>query len=155
MKKLLSSIFILCCVASATAQQTPAPHDKSDWSRVQSLPVGVTVLLNSSTRHGSCTLKSVDAGALTCTSGKNPTIARTDIKSIKLPHRLASAALGVAIGATAGFIAGYVAAGPDNPGGIDILTRRDIGGIFAVGAGVLGGIIGFFSHFASVTVYHS
>ena len=155
MKKLLSSALILCCVTSATAQQAPAPHDKHDWSHVQSLPIGTTVLLNSSARHGSCTLKSVDADSLTCTSGKNPTISRADIKSIKLPHRLASTVLGLTIGAAAGAIGGFVAAGPDAPGSFNIITRGDVAGIFAIGAGFLGAIIGFFTHFASVTVYHA
>ena len=153
MKKLMASILILCCVTSATAQQAPAPHDKHDWSHVQSLPIGTTVLLNSSARHASCTLKSVDADSLTCTSG--PTLSRADIKSVKLPRRLASAGAGLAIGATAGFIGGYVAAGPDSPGGINILSRGDVGGIFAVGGGFLGALIGALTHFASVTVYHA
>jgi len=153
MKKLLSSALILCCVTVAAAQQTPVPHDKHDWSRVQALPIGATVLLNSSTRHGSCKLKSVDADSLTCTSG--PTVTRAGITSVKLPRRLASAGAGLAIGATAGFIGGYVAAGPDSPGGINILSRGDVGGIFAVGGGFLGALVGFFTHFASVTIYHA
>jgi hypothetical protein len=157
MKRILASALILCSSLTATAQQAPASAGKHDWSRVQSLPIGTTVLLNSSTRHGSCKLKSVDADSLTCTSGGNTVIARADIKSVKLARRLLSAAAGVAIGATAGFIAGFVAAGPN--GGpnsfLPSITRADVGGIFAVGAGFLGGLIGFFTHFASVTVYHS
>jgi hypothetical protein len=154
MKHLVTARLILSLTATATAQPAPLSPSIHDWSRAQFLLIGTTVLLHSRTRSGSCTLKAIDTDSLTCTNGAP--IPRADIQSIKLARRGLSTAAGLAIGASAGAIAGYVAAGPDTSGGgFNILSRGDVAGIFAIGAGVLGALIGFFTHFASITIYHA
>jgi hypothetical protein len=146
-------LFILSLTVCAAAQQAPTSR-LSDWSRVQALRPGTAVLLNATTRHGGCTIKSVDAASLTCTSGSHPVIAVSEITSIKIPHRGRSALIGATIGGGIGAIGGYAAAGPDSPGSFNIVTRGDVAVIFAVPLAIIGGLIGVFTHFASTTLYH-
>ena len=153
MKKLLVSLAFLGAASLSHAQQSPAFTDKHDWSRVQSLRLGTTVLLNSTSRHGSCKLKSVESDSLTCTSG--PAVRRAEIKSVKLARRGTSALAGFGIGAATGVIAGYVGTKSDGGNGsFDIVSRGDVAAGAGIGLGVIGAIVGFFTHFASSTVYH-
>jgi hypothetical protein len=141
---------------SATAQKTTlaASPEGSSWQHVQGLPTGASINVRARTGHEVCNLKSVDADTLTCTHGKDFTFQRSDILSIKIPHRGRSALIGAAIGGGVrsgiGFAAGT--GGKDHFFGPNFLR----GAMIAIGAvfgGLVGGATGALTDFSHSTVY--
>jgi hypothetical protein len=157
MRKLLATLLALTTI-SATAQQaaqTPiaSPPAGSSWQKVQTLPAGTSIKVKAKTGNTNCTLKIVDAGALTCTQGKGKDIViqQADILTIKIPHRGRSTLAGLAIGAGTGAIAGAAAIPSCN--GICIVTRSDGAIVVGVFGALVGAIVGVTTDFTHVTVY--
>ena len=155
----LFALTLVLAFAASTQAQTQIPpaaasSTHADWSRVQALKPGTKVLLDASTRHGSCTILVVTADDLTCSSGIQPHVLRANIRAIKLPHRGRSVLIGAAAGGAAGAIAGYAAAGP-NSSNFNIVSRSDAAVIFAVPLAIIGALIGFFTDFARTTFYRA
>jgi hypothetical protein len=137
-----------------SAQQPIAPGQapaSSSWQHVQALRAGTSINVKARTSHASCTLRAVDDDTLTCTRGKDLVFQRSDILTIKDPHRGRSTLVGLAIGGGAGAIAGAVAAGPCN--NFCIVGREDVALIFGVGLGAVGAITGALTDFTRSTIY--
>ncbi len=153
-----NALLILVLVPSlcAAAQQTapPAPPEGSNWQHVQALPPGASINVIARSSHEICKLKSVDADTLTCTHGRDFTFQRSDIVSIKLPHRGRSALIGAAIGGGVGTGIGFAAgtSGKDTFFGPNFL-RGAMTAIGAVFGGVVGGTTGALTDFSRSTVY--
>jgi hypothetical protein len=149
MRKILAALLAFTTL-SASGQQpaqqpVPPPPAGSNWQHVQTLPNGQSIIVNARTSHASCTLKSVDAGTLTCTHGKDIIFQRTDIVTIKIPRRGRSAAVGLGIGAGAG--AGIGAASCHDSWSLVCAVGF---GIYSAGAGLLVGVL---TDFDKSTVY--
>ena len=137
--------------AQTATQTTPnTPADRADWSRVQALKPGTKVLLNASTRHGSCIIQTVTADALTCASGTQAVVQRASVRVIKLPHRGRSALIGAVAAGGVGALAGATSI---NDGTYGFVTRGQAAVIFAVPLAIIGALVGFFSDFARTTFY--
>ena len=124
-----------------------AAQQRTDWSRVQSLPTGTMVQVKSGKHHLNCKVQSVTADSISCASGE--TIPRAEIASIKVGHRALSTLLGAGIGAGA---AAGIGAGV-NSSSNSWFKNGQVAGVFAVAGGVIGAPIGFFTDFAKSTIY--
>jgi len=149
-------LLVLSPTIYTTAQQpTPtAPSEGSNWQHVQALPTGASIKVKARTGQEVCKLKSADADTLTCTHGKDFTFQRSDIVSIKIPHRGRSALIGAAIGGGVGTGIGFAAGttGKDTFFGRNFL-RGAMTAIGAVFGGVVGGATGALTDFSHSTVY--
>jgi hypothetical protein len=151
---------VLAPALSAPTQQpsqpsAPAPPPAgSNWQHVQALPIGASLDIKAKKSHLKCKLKSVDADSLTCAQGKEIVLQRTDILTIKIPHRGRSLLVGAAIGGGAGTAIGFAAGTSGNDGffGPNFL-RGAIAAIFGVGGGLIGGIAGGVTDFTRSTIY--
>jgi len=148
--------FLLAPVFCATAQQPapPAPPAGSNWQHVQALPVGTSINVKARKSRLNCKLKSVDDDSLTCAQAKDIVFQRTDILTIKIPHRGRSALVGTAIGGGTGAIIGFAAGTNNNSGffGPNFL-RGAITAVFGIGGGAIGAVIGGTTDFTRSTVY--
>ena len=144
-------LFVLVSPAQLLAQQPaqPTPPAGSNWQRVQAIPMGTSIRLDAGKRHQSCVLSAVDAESLTCVHGKSLTFARSEIRTIKISHRVRSALIAAAIGAGAG--AGIMEA-TDKP---DSWFHGAVVGIGAVIGAAIGAPIGALTDFAHSTVYRA
>ena len=139
---------------AVTAQQPTASGTApsgSGWQRVQALRAGTSINVKAKTGHASCKVKTVDPDSLTCTHGKDLVFQRTDIQTVKVPHRGRSALVGLAIGGGGGAIVGAIAAGPCS--NFCIVGRGDVALIFGVGVGAVGAITGALTDFTRSTIY--
>jgi hypothetical protein len=145
----------LAVPAQQSAQpSTPAPPPVgSNWQRVQALAVGQSINVSTRASHAGCKLKSVDADTLTCTHGKDLVFQRTDIVSIKVPHRGRSSLVGLAIGAGVGAIVGRAAAGGGSCNNFCIISPGDVAAGGAIGFGAIGTIVGTLTDFTRSTIY--
>jgi hypothetical protein len=153
-KMLLCLVLVPALCASAQQPAQPTPAAGSNWQHVQALPVGASVDIKARSSHASCTLKSVDADSLICTRGKDIVFQRSDILTIKIPHRGRSALVGSAIGGGTGAVIGF-AIGTNNNNGFlgHNFMRGAVTAVFGVGGGVVGGITGGATDFTRSTVY--
>jgi hypothetical protein len=156
MRKLLATLLALTTISAAQqAAQSPvaSPLANTSWQKVQALPAGTSIKVRARAGNTSCTLKRVDAGALTCTHGKDKDIVfqQLDILSIKVPHRGRSALVGLGIGAGTGAIIG--AAAIPSCSGICIVSRSDGAAVVGVFGALVGAIVGVTSDFTHATVY--
>lgn len=150
-------LLVLTPTMYTVAQQTTptALPEGSNWQHVQALPSGASINVKARTAHEVCKLKSVDADSLTCTHGKDLTFQRSDILSIRIPHRGRSALIGAAIGGGVGTGIGFAAGtngSKDTFFGPNFL-RGAITAIGAVFGGVVGGTTGALTDFSRSTVY--
>jgi hypothetical protein len=139
----------------STQPSAPAPPPAgSNWQHVQALPIGASIDIKATKSHLKCKLKSVDADSLTCAQGKEIVLQRTDILTIKIPHRGRSSLIGAAIGGGTGAVIGF-AAGTNNNGGFfgPNFLRGAITAIFGVGGGLIGGVTGAVTDFTRSTIY--
>jgi len=136
----------LYAVAQQPPGQTPPPQG-SNWQHVQALPPGAALHIKTSKHTLSCKFRSADADSLTCFHGKDMTVTRADVKSIKVSHRGRSALVGAAIGAASGAIVVQATDKPDDwMHGIAVLGA-------AVYLGALAAPIGALTDFTRSTVY--
>jgi len=144
-------LFVLVSPVQPLAQQPaqPTPPAGSNWQRVQALPIGTSIRLDAGKRHQSCILSAIDADSLTCVHGKSLTFARSEIRTIKISHRVRSALIAAAIGAGAG--AGIMEAA-DKPGS---WFHGAVVGVGAVIGVAIGAPIGALTDFAHSTVYRA
>ena len=149
MRKLLV-LAAFAALSTHVFAQPPAQPEGSNWQHVQALPPGTSIHVKAQHGSASCALKSVDADSLSCTSAKDLSFQRTEIKSITIPRRGASAAVMAGIGAGVG--AGIAKAGAS-------ATNAYGGGknsVWAAGAGAgaaVFGLIGYATHPIHSTVY--
>ena len=146
----LSIVTTNAFLAAAQAAPPPAGHT---WARVQSLPSNTSLHISATTHNAHCRLKSADADSLTCVFGdgtRTETYQRTDIRSIKVPHRGRSTVAGLAIGAGAGIITGAASGGKDQ-----LFSRGELASAFAAVFGVIGALIGGLTDFTQATVYRA
>ena len=149
---------VLLAPISAVPQQAlpSAPEPSPDWQQVERLPHGARVYLNTTTRHLSCGVQSVEADTLHCGGGADSVFQRPEIKSIKQAHRGRSLLAGMAVGAGIGAIIG-VASGPrsctPNTFCLQVLNRADTAALGAAFGGVVGVPVGYFTDFTRSTVY--
>ena len=155
MTRILILTLVLAPAVSLSAQQVAQPLSGSNWQHVQALPVGASVQVKARKSHTNCYVKSVDADSLTCTHGKDIVFERSEIRSIKIPHRGRSIGVGAAIGAGVGFgIGAGAAAATDNGGwfsggGWDALS----GAVAGVLGAAIGTVTGGLTDFTHSTVY--
>ena len=137
---------LLLCAIPALGQQAAAPPAGSNWQHVEVLPTGTTLRVNTKSRHVTCKLKSINVDSLTCLQGfdqsKETLFQRTEITSIRLPHRGRSTLVGLGIGA----------------GGAAAIGLSCGDKAFCIVAGSLtfvpvGAIAGFLTDFTRSTVY--
>lgn len=154
MRKLLALAVFAALSTYAVAQQTAAPPQGSNWQHVQALPAGANIRVKAQHKSTSCKLKSVDADSLTCTSAKDITFQRAEIKSITIPRPGRSSLIGLAIGGGTGAIVGF-AAGSSN--GTTFFGknafRGQLAGLGAAIFGIPGAAVGAVTDFAHSTVY--
>lgn len=154
---------VLLCTFPALAQQAlPSAPEPVGWGSVQSLGPGVSLYVKAPSRHLSCRLQSVDAESLHCGNGADLTFQRSEIKSIKRPHRgrstLAGFAIGVGVGAIVGAASGSSCTTQQRNsflGCFAIITRGDTALIGATVFGLVGVPVGYFTDFTRSTVYKS
>jgi hypothetical protein len=157
----LATLLIFTTLAAAAQQlaagpQQPAlpptaPPAGSNWQHIQALPSGTNIYLTTRSGTMRCTLTAVDADSLTCTRGKSTVFQRSEIKTVKLPHRGRSTAILGGVGAGLGVA---VVKGLASSWGL----RTAKGSVYAGGAGigaVVFGPIGYFTDFARSTVYRA
>jgi hypothetical protein len=144
MRKLWILVFVLAMPRVAFAQS-----NKSAWENLSTLQAGhkIEVVEMTSKKVSGAFVSVTDAGISLQVEGGEQTIARQDVRVVKLmknKHRLRNAAIGAAIGAGAG--AGIGAASFHDctgqafciqPGG-----RGAVAGIGAAAGGVIGAIVG-------------
>ena len=148
-KLLIPVLFAASTFLSAQQPTASASPEGSNWQHVQALPIGASIRVRVLHNSTSCKLKSVDADSLTCTSAKDITFQRGDIRSITIPRRGLSTAIGAAAGAGAGVSVG-AGLGPA------FWTSR--GKCAGVGIAIftpIGAIIGATTDFAHSTVYRA
>ena len=153
MRKLVAALLVLATI-SATAQQAaqaPVAAPPAGWQKVQALAAGTSIKVKTRTGNTACTLKSVDAGALTCNHGKDIVIQQADILTVKVPHRGRSALVGLAIGGGGGAIVG--AASIPSCSGICIISRSTGAVVVGVAGALIGAIVGVTTDFTHTTVY--
>jgi uncharacterized protein YcfJ len=120
----------------------------SCWQRIQALPAGVSINIKAKTSQTGCKLKSVDAGSLTCTHGKDIVFQRSEILTVKTPSRGRSALIGMAIGAGGGAIVG-VSLGRNGS-----FVGRGAGAVIvAVPGAVIGAVVGALTNSSHHTIY--
>jgi opacity protein-like surface antigen len=155
MRKLVAALLVLA-TTSATAQQTAQPpvaaaSAGAGWQKVQALAAGTSIKVKTRTGNATCTLKGVDAGALTCNHGKDIVIQQADILTIRVAHRGRSALVGLAIGGGGGAIVG--AASIPSCSGICIISRSTGAVVVGVAGALIGAIVGVTTDFTHTTVY--
>jgi hypothetical protein len=145
MRKLLP----LLLLGTAACVLIPAASAQG-WDRVLALPAGTSVHIHATDHSAHCRLKSADADSLTCVSGdaKTEVFKKTEIKSIKVPHRGRSALAGAAIGGGTGAIIG-AAAGQNG----QIVGRGGLAAIFGIPLAIIGALVGVATDFTVATLY--
>ena len=139
----LTLIFATTLSASAQTAQPPA----AGWARVQALAAGTEVHVFAGHHQGGiCEVKSVDADSLRCSDAR--VIPRGDIRSIKLPHRAASAVVAGALGLVAGNVIGLEAS--KHCGTLGCLVALALVDIAVVVGSVFAGLL---SDFLGKTIY--
>jgi hypothetical protein len=158
----LALVPALSAPAHPPAQQPASPPAGSNWQHVQALPIGASLQVQARKSHANCTLKSVDADSLTCTHKKDLVFQRTDILSVKIPHRGRSTLIAAGIGIGALAIAGAASgssctAAQKNSflGCFNLFSRGDLALAGGAVGGVIGSPIGYFTDFAKSTVYQA
>ncbi len=151
MRLTLLSLFLAPAVFSSAQQVSPsALAAGSDWQHVQALPVGTSIYLQANHKTSKCMVTTVDADTLTCTRGKDITFQRTEIDSIKLPHRGRSSLILSGIGAGVGVAVVKAVASSS------LFGAPAKGGVYAGGAG-MGAImfwpLGYITDPARSTIY--
>jgi len=144
----LALIFALTLTVSA--QQTAAA---GNWSRVQVLPAGTTITVNTAKSHTRCELESASANALTCLRGRvNVTFQRADIQTIKVRRTGRSTLVGAIPGAVLATGAG-IALGAENCAG-QFFCGLGAGLLLGLGAllAVIGAGIGALTDFTGPTI---
>ena len=154
MHRFLFAITLLGALAAPAQQPTqPASPQGSNWQHVQALPIGANIAVKARASHASCKLKSVDADTLTCTHGKDLIFQRTEVLSIKIPHRGRSTLIGLAAGAGVGAIIGAAATHGDTCSQICILSSADVALATGIAGGAAGAVVGVTTDFSHSTVY--
>jgi hypothetical protein len=155
MRKVLLSLFLASALcASAQQPGQPVQPAGSNWHHVEVLPIGASISVKSRDRQQNCTLKSVDADTLTCTHGKDFVFQRTEILTIKIPHRGRSALIGTAIGAGTGAIIGFASTSSScDADKLCFITRDAVAAVASVVGGGIGALTGALSDFSHSTVY--
>lgn len=161
MNKLLLSTLLLgaaiCVAGPARAQSFTgalpsgglADTSSQGWAGVQALAPNTALHIKARTHNAHCRLQSADTDTLTCLTGaKAETYQRSDILSIKVPHRTRSTIVGLAAGAGVGAIIGAAAGKTDG-----IIGRGAFAAILAIPLGLIGGLVGAATDFTSATVY--
>jgi hypothetical protein len=98
---ILLGMLLLAAFASASAQtaQPSVPEGSAadrGWQQVEALSPGKKLSITTASRsHLHCTFASADDASLHC---GNVSIARAEIRSVKMPHRARSAAIGFVAG---------------------------------------------------------
>ena len=144
---LVTALFAASALLSAQQPAPSASSEGSNWQHVRALPAGASIHVKAQHSSAICKLKSVDADSLTCTGVKDITFQRAEIRSITIPRRGLSTAIGAAAGAGAGVAVG-AGLGPT------VWTSRGKGA--GVGVAIfapIGAIIGAATDFAHSTVY--
>jgi len=151
---LLCALF--AAAGSVAAAQQPAPDalpSGPGWGRVMAIPSGSTLYVRGRTRSAHCKVKSADADSLTCANGdgtRTDVFQKSEIKSVRVPHRARSAAAGAAVGAAGGALAG-VAIGKNG----QIIGKGGLAAIFAIPLAVVGALVGVATDFAGSTIYRA
>jgi hypothetical protein len=146
---------------SASAQQAPAtPAAGSNWRRVQALPTGMSLYINTKGHHTRCTLKGVAEDTLSCNHGKDLLFQRSEIQSVKISRRgrstLVAAGIGIGVGAIVGVASGSSCTAAEKSsflGCFMILSRGDMALIGGAVGGVVGAPIGLTTDMTRSTVY--
>jgi hypothetical protein len=157
MFRALLVVLAKCVFAFAAFASVPEPKAHSSWQAVITLPAGTRVDVKAKSQHIRCKFNSADDKALTCTRGKNGAMVvldRSDIRSVKIGHRLQSTFLGGVVGAGAFAIAGaaITSGGGDSFFGSNNL-RGEVAGLSALAGVLVGGGIGAATDFSKSTVY--
>ena len=151
MRKLLLSSILLGATLPLPAQSAPSTPAISGWSRVQALTANTSLHISARTHNAHCRLKTVEADTLTCVvadGARTEVYQRSDIKSIKVPHRGRSTVVGLAIGGGAGIITGIASGGKGQ-----LFTRGELASSFGIIFGAVGALIGALTDFTQTTVY--
>jgi hypothetical protein len=133
--------FVLCIPCAALAQS-----NKSAWENLSTLQAGhrIEVVEMNSKKVSGAFVSVTDAGISLQVEGGEQTIARQDVRSVKLmenKHRLRNTLIGAAIGAGVGAGVGAEAGkGPSHGFGFDFAAQG--AGIVAAAGGVIGAIVG-------------
>ena len=161
MRKLM---FLLAMAASflVASGQAPAHSVAQGWDRVQSLPPATTLHVSTSTHRITCALKTADADGLTCLRpGQSvvDTVARADVRSIKLPRHgrsaIAGGGIGLVTGAVSGALIGAATAGKTSS--YDVISTGQVAAvsslIFGIAFTLVGAVVGYFTDFTATTIY--
>jgi hypothetical protein len=136
----LSASWVLFVSASALAQGGAAA---ANWARVQQLPLHTKVHIASDKVKRVCSIDSVTADSLTCSSGSTiSSFPRAEIKSIKVTRRGLSTLGGAAIGAGVGFAVGAALTAGESHNDIIYISAPQAGGVGAAVGAVVGAAIG-------------
>jgi hypothetical protein len=141
MRKLWILVFVLAMPCVAFGQT-----DRSSWENLNALGAGhkIEVVEMNSKKVSGAFVNVTDAGISLQAAGGEQTIARQDVRRVKLmenKHRLRNAAIGAAIGAGAGAgIGAEVGKGPSHGFGFDFAAQG--AGIVAGAGAVIGAIVG-------------
>ena len=141
MRKLWILVFVLAMPCAAFGQT-----DRSSWEALSALGAGhkIEVVEMNSKKVSGAFVNVTDAGISLQAAGGEQTIARQDVRRVKLmenKHRLRNAAIGAAIGAGAGAgIGAEVGKGPSHGFGFDFAAQG--AGIVAGAGAVIGAIVG-------------
>jgi len=149
MRKMLNLLVLgLATFAIRSFAQSPSPAQ--GWDRVMALPSGTAVHIHGTDHSTHCRLQTADADSLTCigSGAKTEVFKKSEIKSIKLPHRGRSALVGAAIGGGTGAAIG---AGIGQNG--QIVGRGGLAAIFGIPLAILGALVGVATDFTVATIY--
>jgi hypothetical protein len=133
--------FVLCMPCAALGQS-----NKSSWEKLSALGAGhkIEVVEMNSKKVSGAFVSVTDAGISLQVEGGEQTIARQDVRVVKLmenKHRLRNAAIGAAIGAGAGAgIGAELGKGPSHGFGFDFAAQG--AGIVAGAGAVIGAVVG-------------
>jgi uncharacterized protein YcfJ len=145
-------IALILGAASCVAPPIAGAQNGPSWERLAGLPAGVSIHVNTKSRHVACKFKSAEADAVTCVSGgaKTEVFPRAEIRTVKLARRGRSILAGMGIGAAGGAIIG-AASGRNG----SFIGRGAGAAILAVPGALIGAIVGAFVDFTDTTVYRA
>jgi len=140
---LIALVLVLTVTLSTSAQQTAFG---GGWDRVEALPAGTLVRVNSDQGSTVCRVTAVDANSAAC--GTRHVFSRTGIYSVQIPHRGRSTLVVTAIGAgVLGLFALF--------GKMECRSIGCEGALIVLGGlvAILSPVIGFFGDPTSTTIY--